>query len=52
MTAGAGADPMAAPPGWIAEAEIVQSALALPEIFSSIGLAAAATWKISHPVWA
>jgi hypothetical protein len=50
VTAGVGAE-MAAPPGWIDDAAIVQSALAFPAILSSTGLAAAVTWKISHPVW-
>jgi hypothetical protein len=50
---GAGVAPMAAPGAgsWIADAAIVQLALALPAIFNSTGTTAAANWKISHPVW-
>src|ERR1700681_3751721 len=52
-TVGVGVAPMAAPGGgaWIADAAIVQLALALPVIFNSTGTTAAANWKISHPVW-
>ena len=37
-------------PGWNAVAAIVKSALALPEILSSTGVAAAGNWNTTQPV--
>ena len=45
LTTGAGAVP-----GWMALGAIVQFALALPEIFSSTGVAAAVNMKTTQPV--
>ena len=38
-------------PARMAEAGMVQSALALPVILSSTGSTAAEVWKTTHPVW-